>query len=101
MNVGEPATWEDINALLNQVDVNSDGVIDLAEFTQMVLQEQMQAAEKNQASTRRRGREGREGKNEKEKKEKGKRGKSPKPERSKEKPSQKAESSTSASQKVK
>ena len=102
MNVGEPATWEDINALLNQVDVNSDGVIDLAEFTQMVLQEQMQAAEKNLGvDEKKRKKKEEKGKNEKEKKEKGKRGKSPKPERSKEKPSQKAESSTSASQKVK
>ena len=105
MNVGEPATWEDINALLTQVDVNSDGVIDLGEFTQMVLQEQMQAAEKNLGvDEKKRKKKEKKEKNEKEKKEKkekGKRGKSPKPERSKEELSQKAESSTSASQKVK
>jgi len=37
MNVGEPATWEDVNTVLREVDQSGDGIIDISEFTKMVL----------------------------------------------------------------
>lgn len=46
MNVGEPATWGDIQTLINEVDVNQDGVINVQEFTKMVLHDQQLAQRK-------------------------------------------------------
>ena len=39
MNVGEPVTMNDVNALLEEVDGNDDGVIDYEEFAKVIRSE--------------------------------------------------------------
>ena len=39
INAGEPVTWEDVNALLDDLDTNKDGCIDIDEFSALVLEE--------------------------------------------------------------
>ena len=39
MNVGEPVTMNDVNALLEEVDGNADGVIDYEEFAKVIRSE--------------------------------------------------------------
>lgn len=39
MNVGEPVTMNDVNALLHEVDGNDDGVIDYEEFAKVIRSE--------------------------------------------------------------
>ena len=51
MNVGEPATWADISTVLKELDHNGDGVIDIAEFTKMILHDQMAAMEQLDAKS--------------------------------------------------
>ena len=43
MNVGEAATWGDIQTLISEVDINGDGAINVDEFTKMVLHDQQMA----------------------------------------------------------
>ena len=40
INAGEPVTWEDVNICLDDLDLNKDGLIDIDEFSALVLEEQ-------------------------------------------------------------
>ena len=40
INAGEPVTWEDVNICLDELDLNQDGLIDIDEFSALVLEEQ-------------------------------------------------------------
>ena len=43
MQVGEPVTWGDIMHIFKDVDNNHDGVIDVSEFSTMMLDEVLRA----------------------------------------------------------